>query len=65
MDMTILRARIIAITFMAGLAWSEGHVPDVQAGDGVEETIEARQLLKTGTGSLSVPACSDITLTSE
>jgi hypothetical protein len=38
MDITILRARIIAITFMAGLAWSEGRAPDVQAGSGMEET---------------------------
>ena len=37
MHVTILRARIIAITFMAGLAWSEGRVPDVQAGSGVGE----------------------------
>ncbi len=41
MDITVLRARIIAIIFMAGLAWSEGRVPDVQAGSGAEE-VEAR-----------------------
>jgi hypothetical protein len=39
MHMTIVRARIIAITFVAGLAWSEGRVPDVQAGSGVGEAI--------------------------
>ena len=37
MHITILRARIIAIIFMAGVAWSEGRVPDVQAESGVGE----------------------------
>jgi hypothetical protein len=42
MDMTILRARIVAITFMAGLAWSEGRVPDVQAGNAEKEVAKSQ-----------------------
>jgi hypothetical protein len=39
MDITVLRARIIAITFMAGLAWGEGRAGEVVAGNGVEEAL--------------------------
>lgn len=48
MDITILRARIIAIIFMAGLAWSEGRGPDVQAGSGAEKEVAESQITKPG-----------------
>jgi hypothetical protein len=57
MDITILRARIIAITFMAGLAWGEGRVPDVQAGSGAEKEVAESQVTKLDcfAGSFGLP----------
>ena len=48
MDITVLRARIIAIIFMAGLAWSQGPAPDVQAGSGVGKEVAESQVTKPG-----------------
>jgi hypothetical protein len=41
MDITVLRARIIAIAFMAGLAWSEGSVAKAVDGSRGEKEVEA------------------------
>jgi len=46
MDITVLRARIIAIIFMAGLAWGEGRAAEVVAGNPVEKEAAESQVTK-------------------
>jgi hypothetical protein len=41
MEMTTVRARIIAVTFMAGLAWSEGRAVEVVDGSSGEKAVDA------------------------